>query len=250
MRFFLTVLALFKLACCQLESDLNFQRFSADGTGKIQYGIALPAGDRASNDFIAQMECSQPAWCGIALGPTMLGSLLIPIWGYKGKVQSSIRWIYKETDELRAALKMDGLSPEVDNYTSPISLETYKKNNFTSVLTELYPIFKDPKYSKYAPVDKLPYAASIKPIPAWTSVTETTLKFSFLCSKCITGDELTQAFANNGKSFGFAGAPVFPSDPADPHGKLQYHFGLSGTREINLVKATSPNFAKVAAMAI
>jgi Cytochrome domain of cellobiose dehydrogenase len=179
----------------------------------------------------------------------MLGSLLIPVWGYQGKVQSSLRWIYKETDALRSVLTKDGLSPEVDNYTSPISLEIYKRNNFTAVLTELYPIFQDSKYAKFAPSDKLPYGAVIKAIPSETHVTASSLKFTFLCSKCITGDEMTQALTKDGK-FGYAGAPVTPSDAADPNGKLQYHFGLSGTKEISLSKAKSPNFAKVAALAI
>jgi hypothetical protein len=177
----------------------------------------------------------------------MLGSVLLPIWGYQGKIQSSLRWIWRQTDDLVAALKADGQDSDINNYTSPTSFEFYK-SNYTTALTELYPVFKDSKYAKFAPPNKLPMDAIIKPIAAGTTVTDSSIKFTFLCQKCITGDALTAGFLPGG-AFGFAAAPVFPPKPDDPNGKLQYHFGASGSKSLDLDKAKSPNFASVAAQA-
>ncbi len=171
----------------------------------------------------------------------MIGSLLLPVWVNQGKVVSSLRWIYRETPELQVAVGSD-----INNYTSPISLETYKRN-FTAAIIELYPTFLDPKFKKYMPDDNLPYDAAVRPIPALTSITDTSLKFTFLCTRCITGNELTAAFQDG--NFGFAAAQVLPPNPEDPNGKLQYHFGISGVKQLDLAKAKSPNFAKVAALA-
>jgi Cytochrome domain of cellobiose dehydrogenase len=178
----------------------------------------------------------------------MIGSLLIPIWVHQGKVMSSIRWIYRESDELRSQLTADGMDSDVNNYTSPISLEVYKQSNLTTVVKELYPIFNNASYSKFLPKDNLPYQATIKPIAGGTLITPTSVKFTFLCSKCLTGDALTSAFTTDG-AFGFAAAQVPPPIPEDAHGRLQYHLGFSGSKVIALDKAKNSNFGQIASLA-
>jgi hypothetical protein len=136
---------------------------------------------------------------------------------------------------------------DINNYTSPTSLETYRKN-FTAAITELYPTFMEPRFARFMPRDNLPYNAEVKPIASPTFATETTLKFTFLCTKCITGNEFTAAFQNGG-SFGFAAAQVAPPNAADPNGRLQYHFEISGVKQLDLTRAKSPNFGKITVLA-
>jgi len=105
------------------------------------------------------------------------------------------------------------------------------------------------KASSYGPPPVFSGAFSMKPIAKGTSVNTTHVTYTFLCSKCITGDSLTFSVSDPKPGFGFALSASNVRQPSNPSSPLTYHSRGSGHFDLNIAAAKSSSYGQWAAMA-
>jgi len=93
-------------------------------------------------------------------------------------------------------------------------------------------------------------SATMKSIPAGTFVNTTHVSYTFLCSKCITGDSRSININEAAPGVAWALSYSDPRNPEESKSPLTFHDGGLGVFALNISATKSDKYSTYAAMAV